>query len=191
VDCIIVVDNSNVFIEGRKLAAARKGVHPANPADRHPVDPSWRIDFSTLLLELRKDRNLREAILVGSRPPPNDNVWKAAEEGGFKVTTHARDMSGKEKAVDTDLVAQGTEAICDAPDPGVLVIASGDRDFIPLVNVAHRRGWTVEMASFQSAFSPNGEMAITVDLVRPLDTIFHRFSVYDYEWRLYILQTHA
>lgn len=181
-DCVILVDNSNIFIEGRKLSAARKGVYAANPGDRSPVDPSWRIDFATLLLELAGQRNIQAAILIGSRPPPNDNVWKMAADGGFKVTTHDRDSQGREKAVDTDLVAQGTELICDAPQPGVLVIASGDRDFIPLVRLAHRRGWKVEMAAFQSAFSPNGDMATEVDEIRPLDAIFHRISDYSYEW---------
>lgn len=181
-DCIILVDNSNLFIEGRKLAAARKGVKPASPEDKMPVDPSWRIDFATLLLELANGRHIRAAILIGSRPPPNDNVWKMAEQGGFTVTTHDRDSQGKEKAVDTDLVAQGTELICDAPEPGVLVIASGDRDFIPIVRVAQRRKWIVEMAAFQSAFSQTGQMATEVNAVRPLDQIFHRFSEYSYEW---------
>ena len=181
-ECIILVDNSNVFIEGRKLSAARKGVKPVTDGDRMPVDPSWRINFETLLLELGDKRSIRGAILIGSRPPPNDNVWKMAEQGGFKVTTHDRDSKGKEKAVDTDLVAQGTELLCDAKEPGVLVIASGDRDFIPLVRVAHRRNWKVEMAAFQSSFSSSGEMATEVDEIRPLDVIFHRISEYSFEW---------
>lgn len=180
--CVILVDNSNVFIEGRKLAASRKGVGKSPGDDRAPADPSWRIDFTTLLLELAAGRDIHAAILVGSRPPPNDNVWKVAEKSGFTVTVHDRDVRGKEKAVDTDLVAQGTEIICDAPGTGVLIIASGDRDFIPLVNLAHRRKWTVEMAAFESAFSSHGEMATSVDAVRPLDKIFHRFSSYDFNW---------
>jgi uncharacterized LabA/DUF88 family protein len=134
------------------------------------------------LLELSTDRKIIQAILVGSRPPPNDNVWAMAKKGGFAVTVHDRDARGKEKAVDTDLVAQGAELICDARRPGVLVVVSGDRDFIPLVRLAQRRGWTVEMAAFESAFSGHGEMATEVNIVRPLDAIFHRFSDYSFEW---------
>ena len=181
-ECVILVDNSNVFIEGGKLSARRKGVHAATGEHRAPVDPSWRIDFATLLLELAKGRPIREAILVGSRPPPNDNVWEMAARSGFKVTVHDRDMHGKEKAVDTDLVAQGAEIICDSPGAGVLIVASGDRDFIPLVRLAHRRKWNVEMAAFESAFSSHGEMATEVDNVRPLDAIFNRISDYSFEW---------
>jgi len=50
-----------------------------------------------------------------------------------------------------------------------LVIASGDRDFIPLVSIAHELKWLVEMVAFSSAFSSYGEMAMAVDTVRPLD----------------------
>jgi hypothetical protein len=33
-DCVILVDNSNVFIEGAKHSARLKGVKPANPLDK-------------------------------------------------------------------------------------------------------------------------------------------------------------
>ena len=91
-----------------------------------------------------------------------------AERGGFEVKTHDRDGNNKEKAVDSELVMQGTRIICTSP-PAVLVIASGDRDFIPLVDVAHEEGWMVEMAAFESTFSRAGEMAMKVDRIRPLD----------------------
>jgi uncharacterized LabA/DUF88 family protein len=160
-ECVVLVDNSNVYIEGKKCSAKRKGM----VGD----DNSWRIDFGRLLTQLAAGRKIRAAILVGSRPPPNDAVWKMAEQGGFKVITHERDASNKEKAVDTELVAQGTRLIVTTPTPAVLVIASGDRDFLPLVNIAKETAWEVEMAAFSSAFSPAGQMAMAVDTVRTLD----------------------
>ena len=60
--------------------------------------------------------------------------------------------------------------------PAVLVIASGDGDFIPLVDVAHEAGWTVEMAAFKSAFSPMGAMAMKVDRIRALDDALDRIG---------------
>ena len=62
------------------------------------------------------------------------------------------------------------------------MIASGDRDFIPLVNIAHEMGWTVEMAAFESAFSDEGEMAITVDDVRPLNEVFEKKGSCGFTW---------
>ena len=182
--CVIVVDNSNVFIEGQKHSAAKKGVKKLNPTDREPCDPSWRIDFDKLLSRLANGRQIHAAILVGSRPPANDSVWKSAEQLGFTVTVHDRDSQHREKAVDTELVAQGTEIICDAKEPMTLVIASGDRDFIPLVSVAHRRKWDVEMAAFSSAFSATGDMATSVDKVRPLELEFDSIGSNAFKWPL-------
>jgi uncharacterized LabA/DUF88 family protein len=181
-ECVILVDNSNVFIEARKLSAARKGVTALTPEGKVQQDPSWQVDYAALLTALANGRKIREAILVGSRPPPNDRIWKMAAQGGFKVKTHDRDQNNKEKAVDSELVAQGTRLICTTPAPCALVIASGDRDFVPLVNIAHETGWTVEMAAFASAFSPGGEMATSVDEIRPLDDVFNKIGTGTYKW---------
>lgn len=62
------------------------------------------------------------------------------------------------------------------------MIASGDRDFIPLVNIAKEEGWTVEMAAFNSAYSKTGEMAKTVHKIRPLDYVFENLGNHAYEW---------
>ena len=67
-------------------------------------------------------------------------------------------------------------------EPGVLVIASGDRDFIPLVRLAKRRKWRVEMCAFSSAFASAGDMAKTVDEVRQLDTAFDQIGRFDSVW---------
>jgi uncharacterized LabA/DUF88 family protein len=108
-------------------------------------------------------------------------VWEAARVKGFQVIVYER--SGREeKAVDTELVARGTEIICSGGDPKVLVIASGDRDFIPLVNVAHRKKWEVEMCAFSSAFSPAGDMAMSVDKVRPLDADYLKIGKCEFPW---------
>lgn len=181
-DCVILVDNSNIFIEGQKCSAYRKGQHPTATDFRRPQDPSWRLDFAKLLAFLADGRNIHKAFLVGSRPPPKDDVWKMAENGGFKVITHDRDTNNKEKAVDTELVAQGTLAVALGPAEGVLIIGSGDRDFIPLVNIAHERGWTVEMVAFSSAFTAVGEMAMSVDKTRPLDGSLDLIGHNAYQW---------
>lgn len=180
--CVILVDNSNVFIEGGKHSARRKGVTRRDPTEKDPCDPSWRINFGVLVSCLAKDRKIHAAILVGSRPPKNDSVWESARQNGFEVTVYDRGASGQEKAVDTELVARGTEIICTVSEPMILIIASGDRDFIPLVNVAHRKGWEVEMWAFSAAFKPDGAMASTVDRIEPLDTVFSEIGYYGFTW---------
>lgn len=177
--CVVVVDNSNVFIEGQKFSAKTKGKQDATGG---VCDPSWRIDFGDLLQHLAQGRHIHAAILVGSRPPIKDSVWNEAKQQGFTVTVHNRDSKGREKAVDTELVAQGTEIIVGATEKMTLVIASGDRDFIPLVSVAHRRGWLVEMAAFSSAFSATGEMATSVDVIVPLEKMFGDIGYHAFDW---------
>jgi uncharacterized LabA/DUF88 family protein len=144
---------------------------------------SWRLDFGKLLDFLAEGRPIIAAILVGSTPPSNDSVWTAAEQNGFKIITHDRGgYSGQEKAVDTEIVAQGTEIICDQRAPGIVVLASGDRDFLPLVRLAQRRNWEVEMCAFSNAFSPWGSMAMEVNRVRQLDSAFDKIGRYDFVW---------
>jgi len=182
--CVILVDNSNVFIGGRKLAARRKGVHSDNDgghADDAPVDPSWRLDYDPLLEFLADGRTIHSAVMVGSGDPEKDYIWDPAREVGFEVIVHDRPHGG-EKAVDTELVAQGTEIIATSERRMVLVLASGDLDFIPLVNVARRHEWEVELCAFTTDFNPEGELAKTVDRVRPLDAVFDRISRYQFDW---------
>jgi uncharacterized LabA/DUF88 family protein len=182
-NCVILVDNSNIFIEGQKFSARKKGMFKTHPADRDPCDPSWRIDFGNLIDHLASRRRILDAILVGSRPPRSDSVWEAARLNGFQVIVHDR-SGGMEKAVDTELVARGTEIVCSLGEPGILVIASGDRDFIPLVNVAHRKKWEVEMCAFSSSFSPAGDMALSVERIRPLDSDYLKIGKCEFEWPL-------
>lgn len=179
--CIIIVDNSNIFIEGGKYSAKQKGVvrGPGDTRDAH--DPSWRVDFDKLLLEVAEGQTITKAILVGSRPPKNDLVWEAAKAHGFTVTTHDRNSAGKEKAVDTELVAQGTELVCTEP-PGILKLLSGDRDFLPLITIAARRGWETEMWAFTSSFSTHGHLAQAVMRSKPLDGYFDKIGHHSFEW---------
>ena len=162
-ECVIIVDNSNVWIEGKKFSAREKGIKTGD-------DPSWRIDFGKLLSTVAEKRMIRKAVLVGSRPPKEDYV-----------IVHDRNAVGKEKAVDTEIVARGTEIIC-TTSPCVLKLLSGDRDFIPLIRIATNRGWETEMWAFTNAFKENGEMAQTVTRIKPLDHVFNEIGRYEFEW---------
>lgn len=46
-ECLILLDNSNIFIEGQKFSAKKKGVVRTSPTDKEPCDPSWRINLPT------------------------------------------------------------------------------------------------------------------------------------------------
>ena len=166
-DCIIIVDNSNIWIEGMKYSAKLKRM-PKTPDGKDACDFSWRIDFGKLLNVVSEGKSIRKAILVGSRPPKNDSLWNAAKSKGFEVIVQNRNAKNKEKAVDTSLVAVGTRLIC-TTKPAVLKILSGDSDFMPLIDVANDLGWETEMWAFSSALS-TGSMATSVSKIEPLDS---------------------
>lgn len=150
-ECVIIVDNSNIWIEGMKLSARLKGIAPAVDG-KEPSDPNWRIDFGKLLNHVAEGKAIRKAILVGSRPPKNDSLWNAAQKQGFEVIVKDRNSQNKEKAVDTKLVAIGCKLIY-TTDPAILKVLSGDSDFSPLIEAANEASWDTEMWAFSSAFT--------------------------------------
>jgi uncharacterized LabA/DUF88 family protein len=177
-ECLILVDNSNVFIEGQKLAARKKGMVKAPGDIREPLDWMWRIDFGALLKQVATGHRIINAILVGSTPPPNDSLWKAAESQGFKVITYERSFTtGQEKAVDTELVVQGLKTIYKHPKPGILKLLSGDRDFLPLIRSAYEEGWENELWGFSSGLST--ELSQAVHRVKLLDSVFDQIGKYE------------
>lgn len=168
-ECVIIVDNSNIWIEGMKYSASLKGLPSVD--GKEPCDFKWRIDFGKMLNKVAEGAVIRKAILVGSRPPKNDSLWNNAKNKGFDVIVHDRNSENKEKSVDTELVAQGVELIC-TTTPATLKILSGDSDFLPLVKIASNRGWDTEMWAFPSAYRVAGNMATSVDRIQPLDAVF-------------------
>lgn len=180
--CVLLVDNTNLFIGGQQLSAQRKGIRRKRRHDV-PSDPSWRLDFEGLRDCLAAGREVYAALMVGSSPAGCETVWEeSAEAAGFTVVVHDMNRRREEKAVDTELVARGVEIICSAQEPMALVLASGDRDYVPLVELAQRHGWLVEMAAFQSSFPPEGEMAKMVNRVRPLDECLEQVGRCEYAW---------
>jgi hypothetical protein len=64
---IVLVDNSNVFIEGQKFSAKDRRIYKTPAEPRDPQDPSWRVDFGKLLLAVSEGRLVEKAILTESQ----------------------------------------------------------------------------------------------------------------------------
>ena len=94
-ECVVIVDNSNIWIEGMKYSANVKGMVSVD--GKEPCDFAWRIDFGKLLNKVAEGKTIRKAILVGSRPPKNDSLWNTAKRKGFEVIVHDRNSENKEK----------------------------------------------------------------------------------------------
>lgn len=167
---MIFVDDSNVWIEAQKFAASGNSHMPKlQDSDR---DPRLRIDIGKLVERLRRNRTQGPSFLYGSRPPPNDSVWKAFEKNKFETNIYDRAYGGKEKEVDNamsvDIATKATELWTEAEfiakhfrdpkatekkDKTTFVVITGDRDILPAVKRVLECKIRVELWGWKSGIS--------------------------------------
>lgn len=139
----VYVDNSNVFIEGKRVSAVKQGMVPdIFDAMEHKItDKDYRIDLGKLYEFIaggknRSDNNVARAMLFGSRPPPNDGIWRVAERVGFEVIVHDRNVANKEKKIDTEIATNMTRDAYSKAKPGdIFTLVAGDTDYVPVIEV--------------------------------------------------------
>lgn len=140
----LYVDNSNVWIEGRRVAAVENGLAPTlhDAMQSKTVDMTWTYDFGSLYrLACPEDEKLGRTALFGSTPPPSDTIWKIAESEGFEVHLFERNAFGNEKQVDTAIVAMMVaDAFTYMKSGDRVVLVAGDADFVPGLEIAKSRG---------------------------------------------------
>ena len=150
------VDNSNVFIEGQRVSAVRRGLarNVVNAMTHRIIDYDWRLDYGALHdIVCGQPAEIGASYLWGS-PPPGDSFWKMVERYGFKVTTYDRNIAGKEKKVDVAIAHQITK---DAYSGVVqkttdeITLVAGDKDFVPVVEDLVKNGYTVDLAFWNHA----------------------------------------
>ena len=148
----IFVDDSNIWIEAKKLSASKK--FKTAPLSE---DPRVRIDMGKLADVLANKRPVKQGILYGSEPPPIDTVWKKIEKKGFKVISKRRDaFTGKEKQIDTNIVADITATAIRTPihERTTIVLVTGDANVLPaLEKVIEEERWHVEVYMWKDALS--------------------------------------
>lgn len=146
----VFVDNSNVWIEGKYASAVKKGMvgDICSAHDKKISDNSWKIDFGKLLsCAVDGDlQNVKEAIIVGSKPTQKDSLWNAMESAGFQVDTEQRNSSNKEKKVDTGIVQKINKKLFRESEEGdVFVLVLGDSDYVPTVETVEEEGRKVKI----------------------------------------------
>lgn len=165
----LFVDNSNVLIEGRRLAYAKRN---ANGHRGTHVDKTYEIDWGKFLylVKSRGNRLLsRVPTLYGSRPPPDDTVWQQIRNEGFDVRVFDRNIRDKEKGVDMEMGMDVVERLFEVTHPETLVIAAGDADFKGIVERAKKKGWNVEIWFWGNAAAEMRRASTFVDLDRAFD----------------------
>lgn len=152
----IYVDNSNVFIEGKRVSAVRQGMVPTiwDAFEHRVLDHGYRMSFGKLyeFVAGNNKADTARAMLFGSRPPENDAIWDIAKRAGFEVITHDRNVQNKEKKIDTGLVAAMTrDAYKNAKEGDVFTIVSGDADYVPAIEQLREDGFQVDIVFWKHA----------------------------------------
>lgn len=145
----IYVDDSNIWIEAKKLMGKKKEF-------KTKEDHRVRIEIGRLTECVAAGRPVAQGFLYGSEPPPVDTVWDKIRGKGWKVDPHRRSrMTGKEKKVDTQLVADITERVCKTPveERSTIILITGDADAMPAINKSLENGWKVEVYMWENAIS--------------------------------------
>lgn len=153
---LLYVDNSNVWIEGMHISAVEKGLAPDiwAAAQNKICDYDWQLDFGKFFGFAGGDASeIKKAMSFGSRPPKNDSLWIAAERMGFEVVVYDRNKEGKEKKIDTDIVASMMEDSYEILSVGhdEITLASGDADYVPAIEKLKRRGIPVNVVFWDHA----------------------------------------
>lgn len=135
----LFIDNSNVFIEGQRVA--RETFHYDDQ-----LVLRFRVNYGGLLDFIRAERPLMEAVLVGSRPPPNDALWKRLEVLGIEPRIFERSFyTGREKRVDAELTNAMRDTLEDNSESGTIALVAGDADYVPVLERCLKKRWAVEV----------------------------------------------
>lgn len=155
------IDNSNVWIEGMRVSAVKKGLAPDIWAacDNRITDYDWQIDFGRLF-GFAAGEVVGRAVLFGSRPPNNDSLWAVAVSKGFEVIVHDRNAQNKEKKIDTQITAEMIDDSYRLMQEGdTITLVSGDSDYVPGIEKLKSRGFHVDVCFWDHASHEIREVA--------------------------------
>ena len=143
-------DNSNIFVEARRLAEEVN----EGPGARYRV----RINFDDMLRLAHADRPVERAFAAGSVPAEMRQLWNRMESNGVEVQLFDLGSSGRgeQEIPDRFLQLRMLEDALDYNgDPGIVVLLTGDgagylegAGFHRTLERMHKRGWRVEILSW-------------------------------------------
>ena len=144
----IYVDDSNMWIEAKKLAAKEGNFKCVE-------DPRLRMDMGKVAEFVAKGREIACHNLYGSEPPPVDTVWEKIKQCGWKVKLSKRSFyTNKEKQVDHKIVKDITALVSDrSVAKGTIILVSGDADLIPAIEEGLSKKWSFEIWMWASGIS--------------------------------------
>jgi len=162
-----------VFIEGQRVSAVKQGIamNIYDAMNNKILDNSYRLDFGQLhfFLASKAPKSINRAMLFGSRPPPNDSLWKMAGAAGFETVIEDRNVANKEKKIDTGIVASMMRHAYTAVDKGsdTMILVAGDKDFVPPVSALVEDDFPVHVVFWDHASQELKDAASRFDSLDP------------------------
>jgi hypothetical protein len=150
---LIYLDDSNLWIEGKKVSAVDRGLALDiwEATETRTFDNAFRVDFGRVL-EIANNDPIKVARFYGSRPPDADSIWKKAESAGFRLTILDRNVRNKEKGVDASMIADMMEDMYELAESGDLfIIIAGDADYIPAIDKLHKKNYEAHVLFWDHA----------------------------------------
>jgi uncharacterized LabA/DUF88 family protein len=176
----VYVDNSNVFIEGKRVSAVEKGyaLNIWDAIENRILDNEYRLDFWKLHTFSAGDdlTKIKRAVLFGSRPPQNDLLWEFAKRVGFETVIEDRNLSNREKKIDTAIVAAMTRDAYKMMNPveDRITLVAGDADYVPAIHSLKNDGYTVDVFFWGHA---SRELKQTCSAFVSLDPYLHELEI--------------
>ena len=144
-DVFIYLDNSNIFIEAKRLA------EECNGSGRQAV----RLHFDNLLALAANGRTVKHAVAAGSVPPELRNLWARLHRSGVDCKVFERGPKGEQNVPDCFLqLAMARNALMNPPGVAVLLTGDGvghlqDEGFLTTLKGVKMSKWNVEVLSWR------------------------------------------
>lgn len=91
---------------------------------------------------------------MGFYTAPSDSFLKLVEDKGFSERTFQRGVDGRERKVDVAIATQITKDVYSGgidKENGIIILISGDKDFVPMVETVTSEGYTVHIVFWNHA----------------------------------------
>jgi uncharacterized LabA/DUF88 family protein len=152
---LIYLDDSNLWIEGKKVSAVDRGMALDiwEATETRSFDQSSRCDFGSVL-RIANNEPVKVARFYGSKPPEADSIWKQAESAGFRLTILDRNVRNKGKGVDSSMVADMVQDMYEIARTGdVFILIAGDADYVPAIEKIKAKNYEVHVLFWDHAAS--------------------------------------
>ena len=169
-DVYIYLDNSNLFIEAKRLAEEKNGEFARQ---------AIRLHFDNFLALASAGRTVRHAVVAGSVPPELRHLWVRLQNKGVECKIFERGVKGEQNVPDLMLQkAMLRDGLTQAPSVAVLLTGDGaghfhEEGFLATLKDLKTAKWRIEVLSWAHCINKFlGDWVKKHGLFLPLDDYY-------------------